>query len=768
MGMRWIRLFLMCAAGLLVGMDSRAVADENILPVGPNPDALSLPHFPDAAHAVIWRNWGLVSADDLGQVLGTSGDEVREVAAAMGLPPRDVSSDLFRRRGYITLIRRNWHLLPYDQLLQLLDMTPQELAYVLREDDFLFVKLGNLKPKCETVRLMPRTPPVQQAETRIRAILAKHRAESDGVAEEPRFAFVDELSRPERPVTVAPPDRIRQGLRLIYSYFAPYGDPLMHPELDPYPDGLLQRLSDLGINGVWMHVVLRNLARGGEDFPEFGEGCEIRLRNLQMLAARAKRHGIGIYLYINEPRAMPHAFFADRPDMAGVKEGEFTAMCTSNPQVQAWLRNALTHVFHQVPDLAGVFTITASENLTNCASHFHRQECPRCAARTDDEIIAEVNRLVEEGVHAGNPEARVIVWDWGWHGHQDASSLISLLPKSVWLMSVSEWSQPFERGGVRGTVGEYCISVPGPGPRAVRHWELARRLGLKTAAKVQFNLTWELSTVPFLPVADLVAEHCASLNRQEIDSMMLTWTLGGYPSPNLAVASRFAANKEATSDEVLDAVSAERYGSKAVPQIRRAWASFSRAFREYPYSGQVVYNGPQHMGPANLLWLRPSGYRATMTGLPYDDLQGWRGPYPEEVFASQWEKLVNGWREGLDEFRAAGDLTDPDKRANFEGDLRVAEAAYLHFASVRNQVRFVMLRNAWLEAAPDSASRRELQSKLRAVVEEELAAARRLFVLASADSRLGFEASNHYFYVSGDLLEKIVNCEDVLSELNVP
>jgi len=766
MRMPW--LMLGCVVGTLAGMGPRAPAEEIALPVGANPAALSFPHFPDAAHAVIWRNWGLVSADDLARVLETSGDEVRAAAAAMGLPPSDATSDLFRSRGYITLIRRNWHLLPYDQLVDLLDMTPDELAYILREDDFLFVKLGNLKPNCDRVRLVPPTGEVQQAEARIRAILAKHLGESAEVEEEPRFAFVQELSQPQRPITEASPERIRQGLRLIYSYFAPYGDPLMHPELDPYPDGLLQRLADLGVNGVWMHVVLRNLAPGGDDFPEFGEGWETRLRNLQALAARAKRQGIGVYLYINEPRAMPHAFFADRPEMAGVKEGEFTAMCTSNPRVQAWLRNALTHVFREVPDLAGVFTITASENLTSCASHFRRQDCPRCAARTDDEILAEVNGLVEAGVHAANPEARVIVWDWGWHGHQDASSLIPLLPKSVWLMSVSEWSQPFERGGIRGTVGEYCISVPGPGPRAVRHWEEARRHGLKTAAKVQFNVTWELSTVPFLPVLDLVAEHCANLSRQDIDGIMLTWTLGGYPSPNLAVASRFAANKEATAEEVLDAVAAERYGPKAAPQVRRAWAAFSRAFQEYPYSGQVVYNGPQHMGPANLLWLQPSGYRSTMTGLPYDDLNGWRGPYPQEVFAAQWDKLAEGWRRGLDEFRAGETLVDQDKRPAFESDLRVAEAAFLHFASVRNQVRFVMLRDLWLGAQPGSAARRDLQAELRAVAEDELDLAKRLFILSSIDSRLGFEASNHYFYVPNDLLEKIINCEDVLSRLSVP
>ncbi len=49
-----------------------------------------------------------------------------------------------------------------------------------------------------------------------------------------------------------------------------YGDPLSNPPLDPYPDGFLERLSAVGVNGVWLHVVLRDVAPGGTAFPEFG------------------------------------------------------------------------------------------------------------------------------------------------------------------------------------------------------------------------------------------------------------------------------------------------------------------------------------------------------------------------------------------------------------------------------------------------------------------------------------------------------------------
>jgi len=41
--------------------------------------------------------------------------------------------------------------------------------------------------------------------------------------------------------------------------------------------------------------------------------------------------------------------------------------------------------------------------------------------------------------------------------------------------------------------------------------------------------------------------------------------------------------------------------------------------------------------------------------------------------------------------------------------------------------------------------------------------ARRLHVLQTRDSRIGFEASNQYYYVPVDLAEKVINCQDLLT-----
>ena len=736
------------------------------LPVGGSPPPISAPHFPDRLHAVVWRNWQLVEPARIAKTVGAAEADITRIAVSMGLPPAGSVPADFRRRGYITILRRNWHLLPYDQLLTLLDMTSDQLAFALREDDFLYTKLGGLKPRCD--ELVYRRPDAE-AEARaaeIKRVVEQHFGGKLLEAGEPRFGFIDKLTRTDPAVERVPADpvRIERGLRLVYSYFGGYGDPLADASLDPYPEGLLARLADVGVNGIWLHIVLRQLAPGGPHFPEFGQGHEGRLAGLRRLVERAKRHGIGVYLYINEPRAMPNAFFKNRADMAGVREAEYTALCTSDERVRRWLGDSLAYVFRETPDLAGVFTITASENLTNCASHGHQKDCPRCAMRTAAEIIAEVNATIAEGVHRGSPKARVIVWDWGWNGHGDAADVIAKLPDSVWLMSVSEWGLPIERGGIKTSVGEYSLSAVGPGPRAARHWALAHERGLKTIAKVQLNNSWELSSVPYLPVLDLVAEHCENLKKAHVDGMMLSWTLGGYPSPNLRIAQIFAGRPEARAGDVLDRVATDLYGPGAA-EARAAWTEFSKAFAEFPFDAGVLYRGPQQFGPANLLYAEPTGYAATMVGFPYDDLNGWRGPYPAEEFAAQFEKVAAGWEAGLRHLERGVARTPVDHRAAAAADLRLAQAAHLHFASAANQTRFVLARDALRQAKLAVDERRRLHAELLRLVQSESVLAERLFTLTQADSRIGFEASNQYYYAPLDLVEKVINCDFIRQDL---
>lgn len=743
-------VFVMVCAG------GHASQPTDSLPVGSAPKPLEFPWFPTRVHAFVWRNWELADLTRLAEVLGTTPDQVRALGESMGLPPHVPPTDAQRRRSYITLLRRNWHLLPYEQLLQLLGWTPQRLADVLREDDFLWVKLGSLKPDCPSLRYAEPDEPARRRSAEIKALLETQLGGELSTPAQPRFAFVDELSTPTDLTPASRPATAGEPIRLIYSYFAVYGDPLIDPELDPYPDGLLERLAAQGVNAVWIHTVLRDLAPSAQ-FPEFGAGHETRLANLRKLVERARRYGISVILYLNEPRAMPASFFVSRPDLAGVREGNFVTMCTSSPLVRQWISDALTYIFRQVPDLGGVFTITASENLTSCASHHQTAGCPRCSKRPGAEIIAEVNGAIAAGVRKGNPNARVIVWDWGWPDDW-AEAIVQALPAGVRLMSVSEWSLPIERGGIKSEVGEYSLSAVGPGPRAQRHWEFAQRRGLRPMAKMQINCSWELSAVPSLPVLDLVARHCENVRKLGVNDLMLSWTVGGYPSINLRLAGEFARRPDAPAETILQTLSEERYGPTAAGHGRKAWTAFSHAFAEYPYHGSFLYFGPMQCGPANLLYPQPTGFRATMVGMAYDDVDTWRAIYPPEVLAGQLEKVAAGWRTGLAHYDAALTGAAAPYRRMIEEDQRLAEAALLHLQSAAAQVRFIVARNALRAPGLADAEVRKQAAVMRACAEEELQTARRMYVLTKLDARLGFEASNHYYYLPVDLLEKVVNC----------
>jgi hypothetical protein len=754
---------------------------EGILPMGDAPAALSAEYFPDRLHEFVWRNWGVITPEALAEVVETTPESLVFIAESMGLPRAPVIQPEMMKRGYLTVIRRNWHLLPYEQLLLLLDLTPERLSVMLREEDFLWVKLGHLKPACSPLRYAAPDEQAKKREAEIRRVVEQDFGEELNRPAAPRFDFVRQFEAPPQGFSPTPTTTPTKQLRIVYSYTAVYGDPLLNTELNPYPDGLLARLSASGVNGVWLQGLLRDLAPGGEAFPEFGVGAEERLANLRALTERAKKYGVGVYLYINEPRAMPAKFFADsenetrnpkRSEIAGAKETELTALCTSQPAVRKWMGDALAHIFRQVPELAGVYAITASENLTNCFSHGDPGGCPRCKERNDVEVIAEVVGVIEEGVHRGNPNATALISDWGWRGHGDAREIIARLPKSITLMSVSEWSLPIERGGIKSTVGEYSISAVGPGPRARQHWDTAATAGLKCGTEIQFNNTCEIASVPYIPAMNLVAEHCRNLrDSTKLDAMLIGWTMGGCPSPNFELAARmFDGNPETDMNSTLDSLASERFGAEGGPVARKAWTDISEAFREYPFHIGVVYTSPVQCGPANPLYAAKTGYKATMWGIPYDDLDGWRGPYPPETFAAQFEKVGKGFAEGAEELKEAASKAPSEKQEAARADSRLAEAESINFLSVANQTRFVMARDALNDAsnALSTEERAQRRENIRELLESEINLSRRLFVLTGQDSRIGYEPSCQYFYLRSDLVEKVINCRWLMERFAEP
>lgn len=753
------------AVGAFITLGMFPEASQHFLADEEGPAALVAQHFPSSLHAFVWRNWNLVPTERMAKTVQASPSQIRALAKEMRLNKEQAVSDSQWERSYLTVIRRNWHLLPKSQLLVLMDWTAEHLEFTLIEDDFFYIKLGSLKPQCDPIDYKSSMAALDKSKLaafkkRLNTVFPKGLPEQ----KEPYFHFVKELSQPE----AHPPGNGQQASlfspRIAYPYFALFGDPLLSESTESYPDAYLDRMHAKGVDSIWMHIVLSKITPFPWDETQ-SKNWDKRLANLAKLADRANAKGIKIFLYLNEPRNQSEAFFKKYPQL----RGSGNSVCTSLPEVQEYLSSSLALISERVPGLGGFFSITASENPTHCWSHYKGNECPRCGPKGAGQVIADLNNLYVTAIQTGyeklhaqgkagkHQSPRLIVWDWGWVDGLADIILPKLKNHNLSYMCVSEWSLPIERGGIKSAVGEYSISSIGPGPRASKHWSIAKAHNIACMAKIQANNSWEIGAVPYIPALYNVGQHISNLRKAGVTGLMLGWSLGGFPSPNLALVDKLGRNKDMSMEQAIAEVATERYGPYA-EVVNDAWKKFSMAFREFPYHISVVYNAPLQSGPSNLLWSKNTGYRATMVGLPYDDLTTWRSIYPEEIFTQQLGKVCAGFQEGILllkknlEGQSASAYTYALQR-----EVSVAEAIFLHYKSIINQANFIIKRRE-LENNRSAASLKAI----RDILQNEMQVALALASVQSADSRIGFEASNHYFYVPQDLYEKALNCSDLI------
>jgi len=239
----------------------------------------------------------------------------------------------------------------------------------------------------------------------------------------------------------------------------------------------------------------------------------------------------------------------------------------------------------------------------------------------------------------------------------------------------------------------------------------------------------------------LIEEHISKIREQGVSNLMLSWTLGGYPSKNLMHAAKYF--YESYDESVLGEDESQQKAAKL----------FSEAFQEFPFHIDVLYQGPQNAGPSNLLYLEPTGYSATMTCYAYDDFDTWRSIYPREIFEEQLVKLCDKWREGL-QILGVASVESFKNAASWNEMKTMATAAYCLYESSLNQFRFYLAR--------ERGDRKGMAAAARA----EISCAKRLLLMMKVNAAIGFEAANHYYYSQGSLYEKIINCHDIIARCN--
>ncbi len=714
----------------------------SVLPKVSEKLALNYDYFPTAWQAVLWRNWGYVPVARLAKVLDTTVSELKNAAELMGLNPEQEANEIWLKRGYLTIIRNNWHLCSYEQILTLLDITAEELAFILKEDDFFWVKLGCLKPSVTPPKYSPLTECELKTTEEIKNLIKTSLTDLDKL-EDNGFEFLEEFYQPIEDSEILVKTENNESIRMVYPYFALYGDILLDEETDHLPDRLLEEYAKVGVNGIWLQGILYQLT----EFPfdkNISKGWQIRIKTLNKLIQKAKKYGIGIYLYLNEPRSQSAEFFKKFPNLKGTNEGDFYSMCTSDQSVKDYLYNGVKNLFQNAPDLAGYFSITMSENLTNCYSRIGAgtEVCPKCKERNIWEVVAEVNNLMAKGAHDANPNAKTIVWTWGWFDSW-CQKAIALLNQEQIIQSNSEKGVKFNIGGVNGQVDDYSMSVLGPGEFAEKIWSAAREKNMPISAKIQVNTTWQMAAVPYIPVFDLIEKHINNLKKEGVTHFQASWTLGGFPAPNIKFLQKMMSENITAKDFLKD-----WYGEDIGQVVYNAQKSMSSAFENYPFSVDVVYFGPHNFSVSSPFFMDNTNYEATMVGYPYDDLKKWADIYPVEVYANQYKKLCDEWQKGVD-------LLEKIKNKNHKTKelYAVSSAILCHFKSALNHILFVKNRNEnnW--------------DKSLLAVQDEIKNLENLINIRLLDSKIGYESSTHYFYTLQDLKEKLINLEYVKQNL---
>lgn len=697
-------------------------------------------NMPTRWQTVIFRNYRMISADVIAAVLECTAEDVEREAARMGLRTGEYNPE-WMEKGFVTVIRNNWYLLPYDQLMTLLDYTEDHLAFVLEKEDFLSYKLGyGKKPECARVTYSPLTDEEIAETERVAKTIAKF-----DTSERIYFdIYRDKTDHEPRYVTSS-----EGGSRGLHPYLTPCADPFISDTRSHLPDALLDDYARYGINSLTIHGVLATLSPFPYD-PDQSRDYKIRRKNLKDLVERAGKRGIGINLYFNEPRAVPGDKFEKygRPELAGrINYAGNVSLCMEVEENRQWFYNAIKDLLTEIPDIGSIGSTNMGENSTHCLSSKRapsEQNCPRCADLPLHRGSTTVCNLIMKAVRDSGAKTAVNCSTWQWTDEMVEEGFKELDPE-ISVGAISEWGVKTNIGGVPWEVIDYSIANYGPSDWAKRVVSHGLATGHKTSLKVQMSCSWELAVCPYLPLFDLEFEHVKAVHEIGVTDIALTWTLGSYPSITFdMVADYLNAPDTFTMDKWY-----EKHFGKDAERVHEAVRHFSRGYREYPFSSYTAYHDPNNLGVANRWQLAPDKTKTTMVNWTFDDPEYYTKPYPIDIYINQYEKLLADWDKGIELLEGVNNDVAREM-------LLFARVAGNHFRSSIVHTKYSLAKRN----LPES------KDEMRAIIAEERALCEELIELMSQSTMIAYETSNHYFYTERDIIEKLIQLDGLEKELD--
>ncbi len=562
--------------------------------------------------------------------------------------------------------------------------------------------------------------------------------------------------------------------RIVRSPVAPYrwlSGWELEQDKDFYPDEYLNKITHAGMNGIWIAGLFNRLLKS-RVLPDLGPPVH-RLERLQKLVTRAERYGVKVWLFCIEPRSLPqdHPVFTKHPEIRGAGGG---CLCVSTPLVKEYIQEMMRELFTSVPNLAGVINIYNGERTTTCwLNETFVESCPRCRLRTQVDVLSDDLNCFMRGIRQASRKAKLLAWGYNGNKASDFTPFMERLDKDIAWLGNFEHENEKVVDGITVKVEEYSLTSVGPS-KSFEHVAKALIQSDRTAyAKLQIGTTYELSSLPYVPVSPVIYDKLAAMRALGIRGSMMNWIIGGYPSMMLKVAGEASFNPPLDRAELLERVAATYWGSKNAKTVREAWEVFSEAYNRYLCAIQVFYFGPVTRSPAYHLHLEKElaealpynwGLNRQRQPQPFDDgLERWTGPFTPDQLVRSFRDMVSRWQKGMELLRP---LLDSNSTTEMQRQYRIAAAVAVQLSSIANVFEFYTLRERLLAVSKEDE--RPLLKQMITIVESDIANAKEMSDFADRDSAIGFQSEIYDYSYSPTLLGgKVIHDSAVLEKLKL-
>jgi len=553
--------------------------------------------------------------------------------------------------------------------------------------------------------------------------------------------------------------------RISRCFFGPlkrppfYKDELLD-EMDYYPEEYLNRLAYEGVNGLWLTISFKDLART-DIFPG-NEKITQRLEKLRNIVKKCRNYGIKIYLFCIEPIAFDpdDPILEKYPELAGTVTNAKVCFCPASETAQDYLRTTLKNIFSNAPGLGGMIVLSVGEWLTLCSNAgIGLNNCPRCSHLPPWQSLSLSLSAMEQGMHEAAPEAELISWPYSqpsYWGMEESITAAEHVSDNVILMHNFESHGSKIQLGKKRKITDYWLSYIGPSKFFKRCAAKTQKNGTKMFAKLQVGCSHEVATTQYVPVPANLYKKYKAMHELGISGVMQSWYFGAYPSIMTKAAGELAfAPFPASEDEFLFRLAKLHWGEYS-SKVVNAWKYFSDAYQNYPLSNALGYIGPMHDGITWPLHLEPVNRRLAPTWElgwpPPGDRIGECLGYPflkENDFTIDemiilLEKLCSKWNEGVRILSALEQHFNNNKARIRE--IGVAKALGILFQSGLNIFRFYKFRETVANSIEDS--RQTILDEMKKIVFDEIESSKKMLILIDNDSSLGFhsEAEGYKFY----------------------